>query len=410
MGAEGFDKIIIGAGLYGLYAALFCSQQGQRVLVLECDDQPFRRATYINQARVHQGYHYPRSLSTALKSAGYFERFNRDYGFCVHREFDQIYVTSSRFSWTDGRQFQCFCQAAGIPCQELSPGDYFQEGACDGAFRTREYTYDAMILRDYFLEKLREQGDRVTLRCGAHIRAIQRNRDSYVISLEDGYACQAGYVLNAAYAGVNQILALAGLEPFGIKYELCEIILCDAEERRILMEYTQAAIRFAEAIGCENLVFGCPRNRAMPERAAPEQAIPFFRALGDYAAAHHCVIALETNPPIYHTNFLNTTQEALAFIQRVDSEGCRLNLDVGTMIENGEEPSLLKGCGPVIHHVHISEPGLKLIERRPLHQELAALLREEGYDRYVSIEMGRQEDMKALARTMAYVRELLLQL
>ena len=231
MAAEGFDKIIIGAGLYGLYAALFCSQRGQKVLVLECDDEPFRRATYINQARVHQGYHYPRSLSTALKSAGYFERFNRDYGFCIHREFDQIYATSSRFSWTDGRQFQRFCQAAGIPCQELSPGDYFQEGACDGAFRTREYTYDAMILRDYFLEKLREQGDRVTLRCGAHIRAIQRNRDSYVISLEDGYACQAGYVLNAAYAGVNQILALAGLEPFGIKFELCEIILCDAEER-----------------------------------------------------------------------------------------------------------------------------------------------------------------------------------
>ena len=167
----------------------------------------------------------------------------------------------------------------------------------------------------------------------------------------------------------------------------------------------QAAIRFAEAIGCENLVFGCHRNRAMPDGAAPEQAIPFFRALGDYAAAHHCVMALEANPPIYHTYFLNTTQETLAFIQQVDSEGCRLNLDDGTMVTNGEEVSLLKGFGPMIHHVHISEPGLKLIERRALHQELAALLREEGYDRYVSIEMGRQEDMNALARTMAYVRE-----
>ena len=190
-----------------------------------------------------------------------------------------------------------------------------------------------------------------------------------------------------------------------IWYGRQENLFGSEEERRVLMEYTQAAIRFAEAMGCENLVFGCPRNRAMPEGTTSEQAIPFFRAIGEYAATHHCVFALEANPPIYHTNFLNTTQETLAFIQRVDSEGCRLNLDVGTMIENGEEPSLLKGCGPVIHHVHISEPGLKLIERRPLHQELAALLREEGYDRYVSIEMGRQEDLDALARTMAYVRE-----
>ena len=56
-----YDKIILGAGLYGLYAAHKCGQKGQRVLVLERDPAPFMRATYINPARVHQGYHYPRS-------------------------------------------------------------------------------------------------------------------------------------------------------------------------------------------------------------------------------------------------------------------------------------------------------------------------------------------------------------
>ena len=48
-----FDKIVIGAGLYGLYSALRCGERGQRVLVLECDPEPFMRASYINQARVH---------------------------------------------------------------------------------------------------------------------------------------------------------------------------------------------------------------------------------------------------------------------------------------------------------------------------------------------------------------------
>ena len=110
-----YDKIVIGAGLYGLYAARYCAKKGQSVLVLECDPTPFRRATYINQARVHQGYHYPRSLSTAMKSAGYFTRFNKDYGFCINREFQKVYATSSEYSWSDGVQFQKFCQAAGIP-------------------------------------------------------------------------------------------------------------------------------------------------------------------------------------------------------------------------------------------------------------------------------------------------------
>ena len=75
-----YDKIILGAGLYGLYAAQKCGAAGQRVLVLERDPAPFMRATYINQARVHMGYHYPRSYSTAIKSAHYFERFCNDYG------------------------------------------------------------------------------------------------------------------------------------------------------------------------------------------------------------------------------------------------------------------------------------------------------------------------------------------
>ena len=67
---EQFDRIIIGAGLYGLYGARASAAKGMRVLVLEYDNQAFSRATYINQARVHMGYHYPRSLSTAMKSAG----------------------------------------------------------------------------------------------------------------------------------------------------------------------------------------------------------------------------------------------------------------------------------------------------------------------------------------------------
>ena len=75
---ERFDKII-GAGFYGLYSALSCAKRGQNVIVLECDPMPFSRATYINQARVHQGYHYPRSISTAMKSAGYSEIFSKEF-------------------------------------------------------------------------------------------------------------------------------------------------------------------------------------------------------------------------------------------------------------------------------------------------------------------------------------------
>ena len=148
------DKIIIGAGLYGLYAAQKCGAAGQRVLVLERDPAPFMRATYINQARVHMGYHYPRSYSTAIKSAHYFQRFCRDYDFCLHTSFDQIYATSAHFSWTNAAEFRRFCAAAKIRCDDVAPERYFNNGMCDGAFLTTEYTYDAQVLKNWFLEQL----------------------------------------------------------------------------------------------------------------------------------------------------------------------------------------------------------------------------------------------------------------
>lgn len=229
-----YDKIIIGAGLYGLYAALFCGKRGERVLVLECDQTPFRRATYINQARVHQGYHYPRSISTAMKSAGYFERFNRDYGFCVNREFNKVYATSSIYSWANGEQFKKFCESANIPCEELNPKSFFKDRMCDGAFLTREYTYDAMILRDYFLSELKAFPN-VEIQYGVSISNIEKMQDVYEITIQNGKKYQAGFVLNATYASTNQILDMLNYPKFGIKYELCEIILCEVNEK--LSEY-----------------------------------------------------------------------------------------------------------------------------------------------------------------------------
>ena len=40
----------------------------------------------------------------------------------------------------------------------------------------------------------------------------------------------APFVLNATYSGVNQIQQLVEFEPFKIKYELCEIILCSVSD------------------------------------------------------------------------------------------------------------------------------------------------------------------------------------
>lgn len=225
-----FDIVILGAGLYGLYSALFCAKRDAKVLVIEYDESAFKRATYINQARVHMGYHYPRSFSTAIKSAGYFRRFNEEFGFCINDQFTQIYATSRNFSWTDAKQFKKFCDSAKIRCEEVPVERYFKEGACDGAFMTTEYTYDAQILKQYFLEQLSYMKN-VEIRYSTRLSEIVSKGHNYELFFDEKHVVETPFVLNATYASVNQILEKMAFEQFKIKYELCEIILCNVNDK-----------------------------------------------------------------------------------------------------------------------------------------------------------------------------------
>lgn len=195
-----------------------------------------------------------------------------------------------------------------------------------------------------------------------------------------------------------------------IWYGKQEKIFGSESERALLIDYTKKAIDFAAVVGCRNLVFGCPKNRRMPDEISGKQmeniVIPFFRELGDYAYEKDAVVAMEANPPIYNTNFINDTISAFDLIEKVDSKGFLLNLDIGAMIEDGEGADILVGRTERINHVHISEPGLALIRERQLHRDVVSLLEEEKYDGFISIEMGRQEDISALEKIMRYVKEI----
>ena len=165
-----------------------------------------------------------------MKSAGYFARFHKDFSFCINKEFKQVYATSEHYSWTSGNQFKEFCSAAEIPCEELAPSHFFKPDMCDGAFLTREYTYDAMILKDWFLDQISNY-PQVKMEYGVNITKIEHDSDSFHIVLSDGREYTTGYLLNATYAGTNQILDMLGFPQFDIKYELCEIILCNVNDK-----------------------------------------------------------------------------------------------------------------------------------------------------------------------------------
>ena len=177
------------------------------------------------------------------------------------------------------------------------------------------------------------------------------------------------------------------------------------EQRESLTQYTKKAINFANVIGCRNLVFGCPKNRSLKTKEDIKVGIQFFKEIGEYAKKKNTVFAIEPNPTIYNTNFINTTKEAFDIVEKIDHDAIKVNVDLGTMIENGENIDVLEEHYHEINHIHISEPNLEKIQKRTIHKELASNLKQKNYQNYVSIEMKRQENIEEVKKVMEYVKD-----
>jgi len=226
-----YDYIILGAGIYGLYAARLLGRRGLKVLVAEYEEAPFKRASWINQARVHNGYHYPRSVSTARTTAMYYHRFNEEFSFAINRSFKKIYAISAVNSLCNAAQFRKFCEYVGIPAVEMNAGLYFNRQYVEAAFETEEFAFDPFMIRDFLMEGVKATG-RAEFLFNARLSGIEKKDGLYSLSFDGGGArADAPAVLNATYASVNQLLARFGFEPMKIKYEICEVIMVDVDTR-----------------------------------------------------------------------------------------------------------------------------------------------------------------------------------
>lgn len=182
----------------------------------------------------------------------------------------------------------------------------------------------------------------------------------------------------------------------------------DAEALARFERGMQRAIALAGRLGIPNLVFGSPGQRVVPDGmemvAARAHAADVLRRLGDAAQAAGTVIAVESNPAVYGTNFLNTFAEARAFVAGIDHPAVTVILDLGAMHLNGDfgtVPAAVIEAGARLSHVHVSEPHLA-----PAPADIAPArlvcdaLERAGYDRAISIEM-KAAGLDALAASVA---------
>ena len=224
------DAIVIGGGFYGARLALALRAAGDSVLVLEREPQLLGRASLINQARVHQGYHYPRSVLTAVRSRQNYDRFREEYAESVYESFDHYYAIARGDSKTTAGQFVQFCRRVGAPVEPApeSVRRLFDSSRIEDVFLVRECAFDAVKLRERMSRDLTDAGVQVIV--GAAARRVSRAAIGLEVEFErkgEVQRASAGAVYNCTYSSLNELLSASQASVIPLKRELAEMALVE---------------------------------------------------------------------------------------------------------------------------------------------------------------------------------------
>lgn len=229
MSPDSCDVVIIGGGFYGLRLAAMTAAAGRTTTLLERSDRFLSRASYVNQARVHGGYHYPRSVLTALRARAHYARFSREFAGAIHGDVQHLYAIARHQTKVGAREFAEFCRRIGAPLSPVARaiGDKFDPAHIEAAFVVEEAVFDAHRLADQAIAEALRAG--VRCRAATEVVAVEpgvgrRLRVHWQRGSDSG-AIGADLVVNATYAALNDVLTRSGLETSPLIHELTEVAI-----------------------------------------------------------------------------------------------------------------------------------------------------------------------------------------
>ena len=224
-----FDAIVLGAGFFGLRIAQNLREHGlANVLILEAEPEAMLRASYVNQARVHNGYHYPRSILTAFRSRISSDRFIEEYQPAIFKNFEHVYAIARTFSKTNSMQFEEFCRRIGAPL-DPSPSSLngqFSDRLIEKSWIAQEYAFDSKILRGLVLSKIQAIGG-IEVLYGRKVISVSSGKNVVNVGTAEGQAFEAPVVIASLYAGTNELHTASNLPLLPIQYEIAEMALVE---------------------------------------------------------------------------------------------------------------------------------------------------------------------------------------
>lgn len=190
----------------------------------------------------------------------------------------------------------------------------------------------------------------------------------------------------------------------------------DPEERNVAVEDTKALLEAATDLGAVGLifvpVFGPPKLPDLSpykkaEELEEELLLTLLYDLARHAEKVGSVVLLE---PLnrYETHFIRTLDQAVEYVEEVDSPGVRIMADFFHMnIEEADIAESIRKAGKYIYHVHLADSNRVLPGWG--HTDFKAgfaALKEAGFDKFMAMECSVPGDPEEdLLKSVAYLRQ-----
>lgn len=229
-----YDYCVIGAGIYGRYVSNKLAKHVNVISVAKDDSLEFEQSTQgtaslVNQARVHNGYHYPRSITTAMHSVKQYTKFKNEFKDAIIDNFSQIYAIPRFGSLTSPKQFEKFTNDLGIRCDEFS-NHMIDKYNVEKAWLTDEVAIDT--------HKMMQQLQFNHRFVNSEVKRIRYSKDKYEITTST-CTIYAKRIVNCTYAGITQIERMCDRAPTTkVVYEACEIALFEVPDEMKSLGFT----------------------------------------------------------------------------------------------------------------------------------------------------------------------------
>lgn len=220
-----YDVVIVGGGFYGCSLAVHLKNKHNKVLLVEKETSLLSRSSAVNQARVHAGFHYPRSFVTALRSLANLPRFMLEFRKAITDDFTMLYAIANKGSKVNANRFYSMFKGMKASITYGSPHHraLFSNDLIEDVFQVKEYAFDFKIIRDILHEQLNEKG--VEISFSTQATQLKKDGNSTVVFFNDKSTVTAHHVFNCTYSLLNHLLDASSEALLPLKHEITEVVL-----------------------------------------------------------------------------------------------------------------------------------------------------------------------------------------